>query len=73
MRWRRVSQSVRVSECGRYELRSEFRDGCFAWRGRFKQTDELVAASQDRAYVSIRCESHAARVAAEAEFLTVRI
>lgn len=63
--WRRVSPSLRVSECGLYELRSGYTDNGFAWRGRVVQTDELVASSADRTFVMLRCEAHAERVAAE--------
>lgn len=65
MNWRRISQSVRVSECGTYELRSAYTDTGFAWRGRVVQTDELVASSADRQFVMGRCEAHALTVAAE--------
>lgn len=55
-----------LSDDGRYELHAQWTNGLFAWRGRVVQTDELVASSADRTFVMLRCESHAARVAAEA-------
>lgn len=65
MNWLNSSKFSALSSCKRYELAGRYIDGYFAWRGRVIQTDELVASSQDRGYVELKCELHAAALDAQ--------
>lgn len=65
MKWLDSSKFNALSDCGRYELAGRYINGNFAWRGRVIQTDELVASSQDRGFVELMCELHAAALDAQ--------
>lgn len=65
MTWHYASQFLARSSDGVYELTGRYTDGHFAWRGRRIDSDRLIAASADRAFVEQRCEAHALSVVAE--------
>lgn len=65
MSWLDSSKFNALSSCKRYELAGRYINGHFAWRGRVIQADELIASSQDRGYVKLMCELHAARLDAQ--------